>query len=179
MIARVPSPNESDRNMSLASRFTRPAALSLAVLLSAGFIAACGGSDAPSKEDFIAEADQICADFNEQATAKAQEFQDALNQNDLATAASVFEDNAAAINTGLDEIEDIGIPDGDQETLDEWISLGRQQADLASEVADAVANGDGNTVQAKIEEGDRIQTEADRIADDYGMVDCGSAGSPS
>jgi hypothetical protein len=162
--------------MSLASRFSRPASLSLAVLLSAGFIAACGGSDAPSKEDFIAEADQICADYNLDAKDKQAEFQSAIDSGDLEGAAQIFEENAAAINDGIDEIEAIGLPEGDEETIESWFDLGRQQADIAGEMADAIAADDGQALDAALAEGDQIQQEADAIADDYGMVDCGSAG---
>jgi hypothetical protein len=162
--------------MSLASRVSRTVSVSVAVLLAAGFVAACGGSDAPSKEDFIAEAAQICADYNADAKQAQAEFQTAIEAGDLEGAAQLFEENAAAINEGIDEIEAIGLPEGDEETIEGWFELGRQQADVAAEMADASAADDGQALDAALEEGNQIQEEADAIADEYGMVDCGSAG---
>jgi hypothetical protein len=167
--------------MGLSSGGTRFASVALGLVLCGTLFAACGGdsSDAPSKEDFITQADQICADYTASADAKDAEFQAAIDNGDFEGAAVLFEETTAEITTSLDEIEEIGIPEGDEATIEEWIALGREQVVIAGEIADAIRTEDAPGIQAGLREGEALQAEADAIADDYGMVDCGSAGNDS
>jgi hypothetical protein len=168
--------------MGLNSGGTRLAALAVGLVLFGTAFAACGGdggSDAPSKDDFIAQADQICADYTASADAKDAEFQATIDSGDFDGAADLFIETTDEITTSLDEIEAIGIPEGDEETIDEWISLGREQVVIAGEIAESIRAEDAPAIQAGLKEGEALQKEADAIADDYGMIDCGSAGNDS
>lgn len=165
--------------MSLKSAGTRVVLIAAVLFASAALFAACGGnggSDAPSQEDFIAQADAICAEFNSDSDARVAEVETLINQGDFEGAADLFLENANRISTALDEIEELGIPEGDEQTIEEWVSLGRDQAATAEEVAEAIRVEDGAAISAGIEEGEANLAEADAIADEYGMIDCGSAG---
>jgi hypothetical protein len=168
--------------MGFSSGSTRLASVAVGLVLCGTLFAACGGdsgSDAPSKEDFIAQADQICADYTAGAEAKDAEFQATIDSGDFEGAAVLFEETTAEITTSLDEIEEIGIPEGDEATIEEWIKLGREQVVVAGEIADAIRIEDAPGIRAGLREGEALQAEADTIADEYGMVDCGSAGNDS
>ena len=158
---------------------TRIAAFGVCALLLSAVFAGCGGSEAPSKEDFIVQADQICADYTATADASDAEFQAAIDSDDFEGAAQLFEETTAEITSSLDEIEEIGVPEGDEETIDEWVALGREQVVIAGDIADAIRAEDGPAIEASVAEGEALQSEADAIADEYGMVDCGSAGNES
>ena len=165
--------------MGLSSGGTRLASIAVGFVICGTLFAACGGSDAPSRDDFIAQADQICADYTASADAKDAEFQATIDSGDFEGAAVLFEEATAEISTSLDEIEEIGAPEGDEETIDEWIALGREQVVIAGDIADAVRAEDAPAIQASLAEGQALRDEADAIADEYGMVDCGSAGDES
>lgn len=164
-------------------RHTRIAAIGVGALLLTAVFAGCGGSDdgsgALSKEDFIAQADQICADYTASADASDAEFQAAIESGDFEGAAKLFEETTAGITTSLDDIEALGAPEGDEQTIDEWIALGREQAVIAGDVAESIRIQDAPGITAGVNEGEAVQQEADAVADDYGMVDCGSAGNNS
>lgn len=164
--------------MSVKSRWIRPVAAGLGVLLAAGTLAACGGDDSGelSKDEFIAQADEICADFSASADERDADFETAIDEGDFASAADQFEGIAAEIEKAIDQIDELEPPAEDRATIDEWLQLGRDQVAVAGDVADAIREEDVEAISAGVAEGERIETEADAIADEYGMSDCGSAG---
>lgn len=161
-------------------RTTRIASIGVGAVLLAAAFTGCGGSDddsgALSKEDFIAQADQICADSIAESKTNEEAFLAAINENDLETAADIVADNGDLISEGIDEFEALEPPEEDQETIDEFVALSREQVELSDELADAIRADDGAAVEEISAEGDAIEAESDALADEYGMVDCGSAG---
>jgi hypothetical protein len=164
--------------MIMKSGSSRLAVIGAGLVLAAGVIAGCGGDDSSelTKDEFITQADQICADFNAQATADQEEFRALLNQGDFAAAADNFDQTAEANDEALSEIEALQPPAEDQETIDRWIEIGEEQLDLADEFSVALRNEDAQAINALGADVERLTNESNQIADDYGMVDCGSAG---
>lgn len=149
------------------------------VLTGATLLAGCGGdsnSESISKEDFILQADQICAEINAQGDSLKQDFQAAMNAGDLEAAATVFEDQADEASAALDEIEALGVPEGGEDTVEEFIDLSRQNIEKVNEAAEAIRNDDREALDAAVAEGDEIDRQSDELVEAYGMVDCGSAG---
>lgn len=160
----------------------RIAAICVGALLTAVAFAGCGGGDdsgAPSKDDFIAQADQICADYKVAADAKEAEFLSLVDGGDLEGAADLFIETTDGITTALDDIVALGAPEGDEETINDWVALGREQVVVAGDIAESVRADDGPAIEAALAEGEALQDEADIVADEYGMIDCGSAGNDS
>jgi hypothetical protein len=150
----------------------------VAAVLAAAAVAGCGGDDSGelSKDEFIAQADQICADFNESADADQQEFESLLDQGDFEAAADSFDQTAADSEEALAELEALPPPAEDQETIDEWLAILGKQPALAQEFSDALRARDVQAINALGPEVQRLDADSDAIADEYGMVDCGSAG---
>jgi hypothetical protein len=157
---------------------TRIAAIGVAAVLAAAAVAGCGGDDSGelSKDEFIAQADQICADFNESADADQQEFESLLDQGDFEAAADSFDQTAADSEEALAELEALQPPAEDQETIDEWLAILGEQPALAQEFSDALRAEDVQAINALGPEVQRLDADSDAIADEYGLVDCGSAG---
>ncbi|HTU14249.1 MAG TPA: hypothetical protein VMF31_03555 [Solirubrobacterales bacterium] len=149
-----------------------------AVLLIAG-LAGCGGSDDDSgglsKDEFIAQADQICADATAATDANEAEFDSAVQSGDLDAAADLIADSNTTIQDAIDEIAALEPPEDDQATIDEFLSLSDDQADVAGQVEDAIRAGDNETLNELGTQADKLQKESDALADDYGFIDCGSA----
>jgi hypothetical protein len=150
----------------------------VAAVLAAAAVAGCGGDDSGelSKDEFIAQADQICADFNESADADQQEFESLLDQGDFEAAADSFDQTAADSEEALAELEALQPPAEDQETIDEWLAILGEQPALAQEFSDALRAEDVQAINALGPEVQRLDADSDAIADEYGLVDCGSAG---
>ena len=161
-------------------RTTRIASIGVGAVLLAAVFAGCGGSDddsgALSKEDLIAQADEICADSIGESQTREADFTAAIEANDLEAAADVVAENGEQISEGIDEFEALEPPEEDQETIDEFLALSREQVELSAELAEAIRADDGAAVEEISAEGDAIEAESDALADEYGFVDCGSAG---
>jgi hypothetical protein len=164
--------------MSKWSGSNRIAVIGVAAVLAAAAVAGCGGDDSGelTKDDYIAQADQICADFNETANADQEEFQSLLDQGDFEAAADNFDQTAADSEAALAELEALEPPAEDQATIDEWLAILNEQPALAEEFSTALRAQDVQAINALGPEVQRLDADSDAIADEYGMVDCGSAG---
>ena len=164
-------------------RSSRLASIGVGAVLLAAAFSGCGGSDDDSgelsKEDFITQANEICADFNTGSDAAEQEFNAAIQENDFETAGDLFAENASNMEASIDEFAELTPPADDQATIDEFVDLSRQQVDIANELADAIRENDDAAASAASEEGGSLDEQSDAIADEYGLTECGSQGDDS
>jgi hypothetical protein len=158
-------------------RSARFATIGLGAAMLATAFAGCGGgdSDGLAKDDYIAQANQICADFKNGSAENEAAFTEAIQSNDLDAAASAFEKNGEEIGAAVEEFSQIDPPSEDQATIDEFVALSRKQVDLAGETADAIRNNDEQAFKELADESSQADEEADAIADEYGLLGCGSA----
>lgn len=132
--------------------------------------AGCGGDDeettaeALTKEEFIAQADQICADGDaeinqagEELTAGGQPSQSEVTEFISSTVIPNIQDQR-------DEIAALGAPEGDEEEINAILE-GLDQAVAAAEAdpAAATSNSAANPF-----------TEVNQLAQDYGLTACGA-----
>jgi hypothetical protein len=150
-------------------------------LVLAGLMAGCGGKDAPPtlKEDFIAKVDRLCAADHKRTAQAAAEFQTAIKADDFTAAAGVVTDLQTYEAAQIEQIEAIDPPEADKVTIDEFISLSKQMNALDTDIAAAVKAEDHDAADVATKKGDLLEDRRNRLADDYGFVDCGSAGEDS
>jgi hypothetical protein len=124
-------------------------------------LAACGGSDTVSKEDFVTQANQICADSNEAVIAAAGE---SLSAEPTGKEITSFwnETGRPEVESRIDQIGELDVPEGDEAEV---------EAILA-----ALESGTEET-QAQVDAGKAIgetdpYAEASRLAEAYGLSDC-------
>lgn len=159
---------------SKAGRFSLFGAI---VLTGAALLAGCGGSndsDSVSKEDFIAQANAICAEFTKQSDQAKAEFDEAFNSGDTEKAGDLFQQQSDRMSAAVDEMATLEKPADDKDTLDEFVDLSRQQADTMGQVADALRSGDESTLNDLVAEAEETENRSDEIADSYGLTECGS-----
>jgi hypothetical protein len=149
----------------------------IAAMVAAFVLAACGGDDSPEqpiviptessttgsldKEDFIAEADAICAEAN----AAINEFADA---GQGLTAASEIADLRQSV---IDDLEALGPPEDDRATLDEFLTAMEGQVEAGEKIGLALER-QSDTTEFETE----LQTakdEAATAASSYGFEECG------
>jgi hypothetical protein len=136
-------------------------------------LAACGGDDAPSREEFADRASEICRkaerlteDLGEGATTR-QEVAEAVD--------GVIEESRDAV----DELADLERPEGEAgETAERFVNATRTQIvdegiPVLEDLRDAVEQNDSQAAQEAAQRLDAIETEAsDRAARELGADAC-------
>ncbi|MBK5233211.1 MAG: hypothetical protein JJE13_09565 [Thermoleophilia bacterium] len=151
-----------------------------AVLVAAG-VAGCGGSsddsssDALSKDDYIAQANEICSNLTADVAGLGDDFSSSYGSGEYEAASITLSDGNDKINTALDELKALTPPEEDQATIDEYLSLNDDQSEISDQLVDAVADGDDTKIKDLGAQIDELQVKSDKIADDYGITECGSA----
>lgn len=165
------------------SRFSsRIALIGVGSVLVAAGIAGCGDSSdddsgsALSKDDYIAQAEEICAGVSEELDSLEADFTEVYDTGDTEGAADVLSEGNDKVNVALEELKGLTPPEEDQELIDGWLELGDEQAVASEVLIEAVAQGDEAAIEEAGAKLDELTAEADPIADDYGMAECGSEG---
>lgn len=151
-------------------------------LLTAGVIAGCGGGSSEedlSRNDYIAKADAICAQYGADSAALESQFNQALKSSDLESAAQDFEDQATEVGAMLDQLEELTAPVSDQTTVTQIIALGRERVAVAKDAADAIASGDKDAMIAAGKKASVLSGQYFQAADGFGFEACGSGGAGS
>ena len=74
----------------------------------------------------------------------------------------------------LAELRALKPPEEDEATLNEAYDLVEQQVEVGKQVKAAAEAGDMETIQTLIAENDPLDEQADQIALDYGLTECGN-----
>ena len=153
-------------------RLRNAAAVPLAALVLAG----CGGDDAPSKEDFVAEADKVCADLDKQS----QELQ----QSEPDNVQEIVEFTKKARSTTQDavkRIRELEVPEGaDGDKAKEWQAAVTTEAEnqlipALDELQEAAEANDEKALVAAAQRIEQLEaTRSDKLADELGMKECGN-----
>lgn len=149
-------------------RGVRIAACAAAAAIGVG-VAGCGGGDSSStstaasitKEEFVTQANQICADGNETIDAAVGDAFSGGQPSQEETEQFVTGSVIPAIQAQVDGLRALGAPEGDEEQVDAILDAADQgieeaQADPASFIA-----GGGDPF-----------VEANQLAADYGLTEC-------
>jgi hypothetical protein len=144
-------------------------------------LSACGGDSSPEtpivvptetqpsldKSQFIAQADSVCAEAN----ASIEQFA-AAGQGETEA------DQIAQLRQGvIDQIQQLGPPDADRTTLDQFLKTMADQVAAGQKIGLAVQRGEDPT-QFETEL-DSAKSEGETAASAYGFKECGSAISSS
>ena len=150
---------------------TRLASILLCVL--AFGLAACGGDDAPSKEDFAERANEIC---REAERALDNVGQEAESPDEIADAVDrVIEESRNAV----DELADLERPEGsDGETAERFVNATREEIEdegipALEDLRDAVRSEDPEAAQEAAQRLQEVQTdESNKAARELGANAC-------
>lgn len=158
----------------------RPTTLVIAALAAGAlFVAGCGGDDDDSnttsgatgasgssltKEQFVAEADQICKSSEDSIRAEAEQT---LGSNSSPQEITDFNTEVVvpAQQDVIDSIRALGAPEGDEEQVGAILDSVQSALDTVAADPEQFADPDA---------ADREFDEADQLATDYGLKECGS-----
>jgi len=144
--------------------------------LSALALAACGGDDGGggggepiSKQEFIEQADAVCADSADTQQEIQAKLESATSPDQAAAAYEELADVSEGIN---EEINALGRPEGDEELIDDLAAKQERLVVLVDDLAGAVRAEDQAGAEAIGSELDALVAEAGEVFDSYGFEVC-------
>lgn len=150
----------------------RTAALAVVALLG---LAACndesGRSDGSplSKSAFVEEANRICRASRAEAAQIA-----APSLADPAAVQQAIAQSAAIQREALRELRALEPPEADVPGIEGWLELVAGTIRQMDKVREGLADGDGDAVNAAIDRGTALASDAEEFADAYGIGNCSS-----
>ena len=142
-------------------------AISAAALVLGGCGGGNGGGEEMTADEFRQQADAICAEFEGRLDDLGRpESLDDL-QNFVSEAVPIIEEGNA-------QLQELNPPDELQEQWDRAMEINNEQLETVRDLREAVEDGDQARVQELIEAGNESNAEADQLAADLGLEDCGS-----
>jgi hypothetical protein len=142
--------------------------LALLLLPSALTLGACGGGDGkPTRDEFVAKADKLCAATNEQGTQLAREsFADP--RKPTAEEAQAFVRRAVPLQRRLlRDVGDLERPDGDDARIDRLLASAGKGTDAIER-----AGATPKSALALLNSPEDPLAESQKLAKDYGLEDC-------
>jgi hypothetical protein len=148
-----------------------PAVVALLVAL---VFAACGGDDAPSREDFVEDAERICRDTEKELRDAAG---DASSRREVAEAIDTVIERT---RSSVDRLQELEVPDGDAgRTAEDFVDA--LQSDVEDEgvpvledLRDALREGDQEAARQAVRrlQGLERNSRSDRLARELGADAC-------
>jgi hypothetical protein len=153
----------------------RARAMALAALAAVALAAGCGGGgdggeggDRLTTEEFLQQADAICAEANQQL--------DALGEPQSVEELATMAPQALSISEQtLDSLRELSPPEELEAQFDRALELLGQQNALAQELVTAAEAGDQAQLESIVAQAEPLDTEADAIADELGLEECGDS----
>lgn len=120
-----------------------------------------------SKEEFIDQADAICA----QKRAEADELTD---PTDLETTGTFFSQIVPILEDQIAEIRALEAPEDDRDVLEQWLDTQERLVEIFGRAADAASSGDQQGFDEAFADANAAQLESSRLAEDFGFEVCGA-----
>jgi hypothetical protein len=133
-------------------------------------VAGCGGdegdeSEAPTKAEWIASANVICAEMFEEL--------DLIPEPQTPEEMGEAGPRVTEIHrTALARLRALVPPDGEEGRVEQILDAAQATIDWGEEFTDAVAAGDDERATELLAEGERLVSESDRLFGDYGILEC-------
>jgi hypothetical protein len=142
----------------------RYVAILLSLLVPLG-VTGCGGDDALTEEEFVEQANAICAEGNDELEEAASELTEGGEQPSEEDLQELIDTAVANIEGQLDEIEELSPPEDMEADVEDLLETGR------SELADLEEAGTDS-----LESGENPFTGSNAKAEELGLTDCADDG---
>jgi hypothetical protein len=127
--------------------------------------AACGGDDALSRSDYVAELNKICRDGN----AQIEKIPQPTSVDEIA---DFVAEAKKVTRAGVDKMADLEPPEELKDEHEAQVANGRKVVELADDLAEAAKSGDEAAFKRVSDEGDKLDKESDERAKRIGANDC-------
>ena len=130
-------------------------------------LSAC--SQGVSKEDYISDVNQLCAEARDDLDAYEESLRGATSVDEVRAA---VREGRTVFERFHDELAALDKPEQDRRTLDVWLSELDDVVDLLRRLEEATASGDLDEIEQVTQEAESAQAESDRLATEYGVESC-------
>ncbi len=132
-------------------------------------VAACGGDDRLSREEYLARADAICTKYEEKLAelGRPRSFEEAV---------AIGDEAIPLLRDGVDELKELEPPKELEARVDAWNALNERNVEFAEDLRDAAKRRDRARVRAVARATEANEQRADRAARDIGLRACGAGG---
>jgi hypothetical protein len=127
-------------------------------------------------DDWVDDADEICAEFNEDSEAFDEMFAD-LDEGDFEGLADVLEEAIPALEDQVEQFQDLGVPDESADEVEEVLGLLEDQVDLAEDLQQAAEDEDEDAFEDIAADADENEQDLNALAEELGLEECGDEGS--
>ena len=138
-------------------------------------------AQAPSKQEYIAQGDAICADTQTGAARLAQQAEDLQAQSDelpkeefLAKAAEFWQGQIRLTEGFLERFQGLGSPSGDEAQVEQFLTSIEDGIATAREIQETLAGGE-EVPEALVEEYGQTVVRGNELARAYGFQVCGQS----
>lgn len=128
-------------------------------------VVAAAGCTGDGDGDFAAEANAVCADYDERIAAVD-------TPADLAALAASASEIAGLIEEGTAALRGLEPPDGQAAAFAEWLRLNDDAAANARELSAAAEAGERERIVELADAAEQNEAEADALAEELGLGDC-------
>ncbi len=128
-------------------------------------LAACGGDDALSRDDYVKQANAVCRDYNQKVAGlpEPQSFEDV----------PAFVDKGKALaGEAVGKLDELEPPEELKADHEAFVKEGREVSATADRIADAAKKKDEAALQRAAEEGERRDEASDKRAQRMGLTEC-------
>jgi uncharacterized phage infection (PIP) family protein YhgE len=126
-----------------------------------------------TKAEYIEQADAICGDFNSQLESLNEEVQRQLTDRDFEAAADTLSEAVEVSRSGIEQLEALPKPAGDETVLDQLDDARQQIIALLASNEDAIREEAFVRIRSLLRELQAADQRADGIATGYGFKVCG------
>jgi len=131
--------------------------------------AGCGGDeDGVDTDAFPAEANAICADYEEKIATIPPP------QEDLDEWAAIAGDIGDLLEAGVNKLDALEPPGDLSERYDEWLALKRESLSATRDLQDAGAAANQELISEALDRIEQSESRADEIAAELGLDECAS-----
>jgi hypothetical protein len=144
--------------------------VALSLLCACLVLASCGGDEDGGSDEFLQQANAICAEYGPRIAAIPPPFED------IDEWGAVGADMADQLEASVNELRLVNPSDELADSYSEWVGL---RADLLTEmrgVQDAGNIHDEAGVEAGLASITELQAQADELAEELGLTDCSPTG---
>ena len=127
-------------------------------------------SEGSSDEEFADEFDEVCESFADELADIQTRFGE-LESDDYQGAAELTVEAGEVLADGIDELEEIEVPDDLQDEVDELLELLDDRVELGEDLAEALEDEDDEAIGEIVDEGDGLDEDLDSISEELG-VEC-------
>jgi len=137
-------------------------------------LAGCGSSES---DDYLASAGDICSGSNDEITAAQNKANTAVGTGDTEAAAAATADIEKIATRQIEDLQALDPPEGDEDTLTEFIALFEDFRDVLSEQEKALSQADAKAYNATLDQQQSLLDQMDTAAAESGAEGCESEAS--